>query len=69
MDSIDFEVTDEFAKTMSKGLVPSSLTKLKRKRNRENSTSSTSSNESSDSYNGTRRRSSIWSVLSKILPK
>ncbi|ODM89821.1 hypothetical protein Ocin01_16861 [Orchesella cincta] len=65
MDSIDFEVTDELAKTMSKGVTPSSLTKIKRKRNRENSTSST---ESFELYNGSRRRSSVRSVLSKIVP-
>ncbi|ODM94082.1 hypothetical protein Ocin01_12594 [Orchesella cincta] len=70
MDNLDFEVTDAFAKTMSKGMMPS-LSKLKLKRNsneKKNSTASTSStvsqsstgsNESFDSIYPA-RRGSIW---------
>ncbi|CAL8149424.1 unnamed protein product [Orchesella dallaii] len=71
MDSLDFEVTEAFAITMSKGMLPS-LSKLKRNRHgKKNSTASTTStisqvsmasnnNDPFDSFCTTSPRGSIW---------
>ncbi|CAL8103882.1 unnamed protein product [Orchesella dallaii] len=72
MDNLDFEVTDSFAKTMSKGMIPS-LSKLKPKRNnrgKKNSTTSTTSTTSQvstasnidpfDSFCTASPRGSVW---------
>ncbi|CAL8103864.1 unnamed protein product [Orchesella dallaii] len=64
MDSLDFEVTEAFATTMSKGMFPS-LSKQKRKSDgKKNSTASTTSTISNvdpfDSFCTVSPRGSVW---------
>ncbi|CAL8149412.1 unnamed protein product [Orchesella dallaii] len=64
MDSLDFEVTEAFALTMSKGMFPS-LSKLKRKSHgKKNSTTSTTSTISDvdpfDTFCTASPRGSVW---------
>ncbi|CAL8149436.1 unnamed protein product [Orchesella dallaii] len=68
MDNIDFEVTDAIAKTMSKKMLPSALSKSKTKKGTHHkgstaSTASTSSTASNVTYDGSRRRSSNWEAM------